>query len=234
MLIDSPGIQAESLMKQGALLPDSTILRLIISELTARGWLKSPSPPKAYTVNTVATSMNPLDAFARAPEEDTDNYTTSASASDMGYGYSDHPDASFILDGFPRTAGQAESLAALLPINLVVNIKTPVEVILDRICNRWVHTASGRVYNTTFNAPKVEGKDDLTGETLVQRPDDKPEVWKSRLAKFEETSLPLLEHYDEKGVLWTVKGNTSDEISPQLFEEFTKRFGREGSSTSRG
>ncbi|GAM82645.1 hypothetical protein ANO11243_006270 [Dothideomycetidae sp. 11243] len=176
------GIQAERFIKSGSLVPDSTILRLIMSELTGRGWIK----------NT--------------------------------YEYSDSPDASFILDGFPRTASQAKSLDALLLVNLVVNIKTPASVILDRICNRWIHAPSGRVYNTTFNAPKSPGKDDVTGEALTQRDDDRPEVWTARLAQFEEISLPLLEHYDKLGVLWTVQGNTSDEISPKLFDEFNKRF----------
>ncbi|KAG9817543.1 hypothetical protein KCU63_g18812, partial [Aureobasidium melanogenum] len=80
-------------------------------------------------------------------------------------------------------------------------------------------------YNTTFNAPKVDGKDDITGEPLIQRDDDKPETWMARLNKFEETSQPLLEHYDKLGVLWRVDGNSSDEITPKLFDEFNKRFG---------
>ncbi|KEQ82285.1 adenylate kinase [Aureobasidium pullulans EXF-150] len=172
------GIQAESLMKAGSLVPDSTILRLITNELTTRS-----------------------------------------------YDFSDQPSASFILDGFPRTVDQAIQLDRLVPINLVVQLNTPTSVILDRICNRWIHAASGRVYNTTFNAPKVDGKDDITGEALIQRDDDKPETWMARLKKFEETSLPLLEHYDKLGVLWKVDGNSSDEISPKLFDEFNKRFG---------
>ena len=62
----------------------------------------------------------------------------------------DSPDASFILDGFPRTSSQASQLDALVPINLVVNISTPISIIIDRIANRWVHAPSGRNYNTTF------------------------------------------------------------------------------------
>ncbi|KAF2155918.1 mitochondrial adenylate kinase [Myriangium duriaei CBS 260.36] len=211
------GIQAEHFIKSGSLVPDSTILRLIMSELTGRGWIKSTDPAKPLTLNFMAPT-----ADAMSPEAD--NFITSAPSARDAYEYSDSPDASFILDGFPRTAAQAKSLDVLLPVNLVVNIKTPVSVVLDRICNRWIHAPSGRVYNTTFNAPKVPGKDDITGEPLIQRDDDKPEVWTSRLAKFEESSLPLLEHYDRKGLLWTVQGNTSDEISPLLFDEFNKRF----------
>jgi len=212
-------------MKTGALIPDTTILRLIVSELKMRGWLQSLQSP--MTLASMAATADSIDVSGsgRNMEVESDNYITQEPAKESAFEYSESPDASFILDGFPRTAGQAQSLAALLPINLVVHIKTPIDVILDRICNRWVHADSGRVYNTTFNAPKVAGKDDITGETLIQRDDDKPETWKARLAKFEETSLPLLEHYDKQGVLWSVQGNTSDEISPRLFDEFGKRFG---------
>jgi adenylate kinase len=108
---------------------------------------------------------------------------------------------------------------------MVVNINTPSDIIIDRICNRWIHEPSGRVYNTTFNPPAVPGKDDVTGETLTRRADDDPEVWKARLKAFKETSSSLLEHYDKQGVLWTVNGNSSDEITPKILKEFGKRFG---------
>jgi len=134
------------------------------------------------------------------------------------------PSASFILDGFPRTARQASKLDSIIPINLVVSLITPIEIILGRIAERWVHAPSGRVYNTGFNAPKVAGKDDVTGEPLTKRGDDGEETWRQRLKKFDETSEPLLEHYEKKGCLWTVKGNSSNEISPKLYSEFEKRF----------
>ncbi|KAL9005216.1 MAG: hypothetical protein Q9188_002015 [Gyalolechia gomerana] len=137
---------------------------------------------------------------------------------------SQNPSASFILDGFPRTATQASRLDSLIPVNLVVSLITPVNIILSRIASRWVHAPSGRVYNTDFNAPKVTGKDDVTGEVLTKRVDDDEETWKLRLKKFDETSQPLLEHYDRKGALWTVKGNSSDEITPKLFQELESRF----------
>lgn len=208
-------------MKAGSLVPDSTILRLITNELTTRGWLTPSVAQKPLTLNSVASSLNPLDAFAPAE----DDYITAAPSYQEQFDYSDEPNASFILDGFPRTVDQAVQLDKLIPINLVVQITTPTSVILDRICNRWIHATSGRVYNTTFNAPKVAGLDDVTGEPLVQRDDDKPETWMARLQKFEQTSQPLLEHYDKLGVLWQVGGNSSDEISPKLFDEFNKRFG---------
>lgn len=111
-----------------------------------------------------------------------------------------------------------------MPINLVVSLITPVNIILGRIASRWVHAPSGRVYNTGFNKPRVAGRDDVTGETLTQRADDDEGTWRMRLQKFDETSKPLLEHYDGKGVLWTVQGDSSDEISPKLFQELEKRF----------
>ncbi|MCJ1393844.1 hypothetical protein MMC18_006720 [Xylographa bjoerkii] len=184
------GLEAESTMRAGNLVPDDMILKLILNELKAKRWVS----PK--------TSVS--DALPAEP--------------------SDEPHASFILDGFPRTAAQASRLDAVIPVNLVVSLITPVNIILSRIASRWVHAPSGRVYNTDFNAPKVEGKDDVTGEPLTKRPDDDEETWKQRLRKFEETSQPLLDHYNKKGVLWTVEGNSSDEISPQLYEEFERRF----------
>ena len=211
-------------MKAGSLVPDATILRLITSELTTRGWLKSAASEGTVTLNSFAAPLSSVGTFA-ATVQGEDNYLTQNAVANDAFQSSDSPDASFILDGFPRTETQAVQLDELIPINLVVHIKTPVEVILDRICNRWVHGPSGRVYNTTFNAPKVAGKDDVTGEALTQRDDDCPKTWRARLQGFEKTSESLLEHYDRMGVLWTVNGNSSDEITPKLFDEFVKRFG---------
>src|SRR5262249_47956490 len=132
--------------------------------------------------------------------------------------------ASFILDGFPRTATQASSLDKIVPVNFVVHLYTPPSVILGRIGSRWIHEPSGRVYNTTFHAPKVPGIDDLTGEPLIQRRDDSVDTWTQRLHKFEETSKALLDHYEHQGCLWRVEGNSSDEITPKIFAEIEQRF----------
>ncbi|KAL5115286.1 Adenylate kinase 2 [Pleosporales sp. CAS-2024a] len=212
------GIKAESLMKTGALVPDAMILRLIINELTTRGWIQDSTlrPYAVYYSTSTEMEDTTVDAVHIPSGVRASRYTVS-----------ERPSASFILDGFPRTAVQAVQLDAILPINLVVNLKTPSDIIIDRICNRWVHEPSGRVYNTTFNAPKVQGKDDVTGEPLARRADDDPDVWKARLRRFNETNEPLLQHYDKLGVLWEVSGNSSDEISPKLFDEFNKRFGVE-------
>lgn len=188
-------------MQSGNLVPDSMILNLISSELSSKGWL----PP--------STQFEPSSSSSALSPSSPANSTPSISSS-----------ASFILDGFPRTAAQATSLDSLVPVNFVVHLLTPPSVILSRIASRWVHEPSGRVYNTDFNAPKVPGKDDVTGEPLTQREDDSIDTWKQRLRKFEETSRALLEHYDRRGCLWRVEGNTSDEISPQLFAEMERRF----------
>ncbi len=213
------GIKAASTMKSGALVPDAMILRLILHELKTRGWLFPAGGQVPLTLNSAC-------ATATQEDFDTDSYVEqpSLASSSSPPQTSDDPSASFILDGFPRTAGQASQLDSLIPINLVVSLKTPFEVILERIAGRWVHAPSGRVYNTTFNAPKVAGKDDLTGEPLTKREDDDENTWKARLEKFKETSEPLLNHYAQKGVLWEVEGNSSDEISPKLYREFEKRF----------
>ncbi|KAJ5921681.1 GTP:AMP phosphotransferase AK3 [Penicillium verhagenii] len=190
------GVEAEAAMQSGNLVPDSMILNLISSELTSKGWLAPSSQPKPTSYS---------------PKSSSGSQTLS-------------PTASFILDGFPRTAAQASSLDTLVPVNFVVQLITPPSVILSRIASRWVHEPSGRVYNTDFHPPKVPGKDDVTGEPLTQRHDDSIDTWKQRLRKFEETSRALLEHYEGRGCVWRVEGNSSDEISPQLFAEVEKRF----------
>ena len=212
------GIQAEQLMKTGALVPDSMILRLIRNTLVTRGWLVEKGVARTITLNSIAADLG-------TPDMQDNFLSTMPASADTEYDFADHPDASFILDGFPRTSAQAQQLDSLVPINLVVDLQTPDEIILDRICNRWIHAPSGRTYNTTFNPPREPGKDDVTGQPLTQRDDDTPEIWQARLKKFKEMSLPLCEHYDKKGVLWCVEGNSSDEISPLLFTEFERRFG---------
>ncbi|KAI8951925.1 P-loop containing nucleoside triphosphate hydrolase protein [Xylaria longipes] len=209
------GIKVEQTMRTGGLVPDETILRLITNELSQRGWLSGVRP-------SFMTMASAVDAAPESSIPDIDsNPNAGASLSRQA---SEDPSASFLLDGFPRTAVQAERLDDIVPINWAVSLQTPFEVIMERISSRWVHEPSGRVYNTTFNAPKVPGRDDITGEPLVQRADDREEVYRARFQKFRETSEPLLEHYAKKGVLWEVHGLSSDEISPQLIGEFERRF----------
>lgn len=202
------GIQAETVMKAGGLVDDSVMLRLISNELRTRGWLAAPA----------SAVMNATSEAVQDGRDVTDEPPLSRPSED--------PSASFILDGYPRTPVQATTLDTIVPINLAISLTTPFSVILDRISSRWVHEPSGRVYNTDFHAPRVPGKDDITGEPLTQRADDNLEVYSKRLQRFKETSEPLLEHYAKKGVLIEVDGMSSDEISPKLFDEFEKIFVR--------
>lgn len=214
-------------MKAGGLVPDALILRLITNELNQRGWLFAN---KSSNIMTLSSSSISVDAQSFEAEQAAEAEAASFISSPTLSGQysppqpSEDPSASFLLDGFPRTATQADQLDEIIPINLVVSLKTPFKVIMERIAGRWVHEPSGRVYNDTFNAPKVAGLDDVTGEPLVRRMDDSEDVYRERFRKFEETSLPLLDHYDKKGVLWEVEGLSSDEISPKLFREFERRF----------
>lgn len=152
----------------------------------------------------------------------------------------------WILDGFPRTLGQGKLLDVHLkkqniPITLVVNLDVPDDVILSRISDRWIHLPSGRVYNMSYNRPRVEGYDDVTGEPLTKRPDDNPEIFSRRLAAFYASTSPLLSYFStsassaahspfdrhqhphqlsfhrpHKLAVKSLSGHTSDEIWPQL------------------
>merc|ERR1711934_50442 len=133
----------------------------------------------------------------------------------------------FILDGFPRTQAQADSLDAMLndsgeAVNSVVAIAVPDEKLENRICGRWLHKASGRTYHATYapampQSPKAAGgaadaskmKDDVTGEQLVQRPDDKPEALKKRLVEYHGQTRPMLDHYRPQGIVHVVNGDQS-------------------------
>lgn len=213
-------------MKAGGLVSDDLILRLISNEFFKRGWLKGQGPPQLMTLSSTSTA-GPESLDGSPAQDVVDSIFKSPLQPDEAHllpEASDSPSASFILDGFPRTAAQAEMLDKIIPINLVVSITTPFDVILERISGRWVHEPSGRVYNTTFNAPRSPGIDDVTGEPLVQRPDDSEEVYRARFAKFEETSRPLLDHYARKGILWEASGLSSDEITPKVFQQFEKMF----------
>ncbi|KAI0093693.1 adenylate kinase-domain-containing protein [Irpex rosettiformis] len=139
----------------------------------------------------------------------------------------------WILDGFPRTAGQGKLLDQHLhardtPLSLVVNIDVADEIILGRISDRWIHLPSGRVYNLSYNPPKVSGLDDETGEPLTKRPDDNPETFARRLQTYYAATSPLLSHYAAQPSnitqLVSLAGATSDEIWPQLENVLNSAF----------
>lgn len=121
-------------------------------------------------------------------------------------------ESSWLLDGFPRTDKQAQDLMAVHPVDIAINIVVPFEVIVERVQGRWVHLPSGRVYNTGFKPPKTLGIDDITGEPLVQRADDKPDAVLKRLEVYKETVEPLCAYYRSKGILVDFPGRTSEQI----------------------
>jgi adenylate kinase len=102
----------------------------------------------------------------------------------------------FLFDGFPRTIPQADAMkAAGVPIDAVVDIDVPDEEIIKRMSGRRVHLSSGRTYHLVFNPPKEEGKDDETGEPLIQRDDDHEETVKKRLEVYHSQTEPLVDYY---------------------------------------
>lgn len=104
----------------------------------------------------------------------------------------------FLFDGFPRTIPQAEALKASgVPLEHVVEIAVPDDVIIERMSGRWAHLPSGRTYHTKFNPPKAAGKDDVTGEPLVQREDDKEQTVRNRLDVYHQQTEPLVSYYSK-------------------------------------
>ncbi|XP_003216610.1 GTP:AMP phosphotransferase AK3, mitochondrial isoform X1 [Anolis carolinensis] len=121
-----------------------------------------------------------------------------------------------LLDGFPRTVPQAEALDKVCPIDTVIDLDVPFETIQQRLTARWIHPNSGRVYNLEFNPPKVSGVDDDTGESLIQRDDDKPETVMKRLKSYEAQTRPVLQYYRQKGVLKSFAGTETNKIWPHV------------------
>lgn len=134
----------------------------------------------------------------------------------------------FLLDGFPRTIPQAEAMKeAAITIDMVIEIDVPDNVILDRLSGRRTHLASGRIYHIHNNPPKIQGKDDVTGEDLVQRDDDKEETIIKRLKVYHSQTKPLVDYYlkwsaSENEGLRYIKinglGNVND-IQKSIFEQ---------------
>jgi adenylate kinase len=135
----------------------------------------------------------------------------------------------FLFDGFPRTIPQADAMKdAGVPIDAVVEISVPDEEIIKRMSGRRAHLPSGRTYHVVFNPPKVEGKDDVTGEPLIQRDDDKEETVRKRLEVYHDQTEPLVDYYKK----WEASGGDNapkyiqvegvgkvDEIRDKIFEK---------------
>ena len=111
----------------------------------------------------------------------------------------------YLFDGFPRTIPQAEALKrAGVPIDYVLEIDVPDDEIIVRMSGRRVHPASGRSYHIKFNPPQAEGKDDVTGEPLIQRDDDREETVRKRLEVYRAQTRPLVDYYGR----WAASGET--------------------------
>ena len=122
----------------------------------------------------------------------------------------------YLFDGFPRTIPQAQAMKdAGVPIDYVLEIDVPFDAIIDRMSGRRVHPASGRTYHVTFNPPKVEGKDDVTGEALIQRNDDKEETVRKRLQVYNDQTRPLVEYYST----WATQSTTADKVKAPAYRK---------------
>ncbi|AKJ28636.1 adenylate kinase [Caldimonas brevitalea] len=134
----------------------------------------------------------------------------------------------FLFDGFPRTIPQADAMkAAGVKLDYVLEIDVPDDAIVERMSGRRVHPASGRTYHVKFNPPKVPGKDDVTGEDLIQRDDDQEGTVKKRLEVYQSQTRPLVDYYSQ----WAATGDANapkyrkisgmghvDEITARAFE----------------
>ena len=130
--------------------------------------------------------------------------------------FSTECECGYMLDGFPRTLAQAEKLDQILSdrnqkIDVVFRLCVPDYMAIRRIAGRRFHIKSGRSYNIEFSPPKIEGKDDITGEKLVQREDDKEEIVQSRLNTYHELTEPLVSYYQKQGILKAIDGTGSPE-----------------------
>ena len=130
----------------------------------------------------------------------------------------------FLLDGFPRTIDQAESLSQIMSeldreIDAVINIEVPEEELMNRITGRRICEKCGTTYHLVFNPPKVDGICDIDGGKLYQREDDNPETVSNRLSVNVKQSKPILEYYNNKGVLKNIDGSKDiDEVTNDVID----------------
>lgn len=140
---------------------------------------------------------------------------------------------SFILDGFPRTVAQAESLDKMLAqkeqkLQHAVELQIDDALLVARITGRLVHPASGRSYHQVFNPPKESMKDDITGEPLIQRSDDNADALKKRLATYHAQTAPVVGYYKDTGI-W--KGIDASQEPGQVWNSLVKIFGENNKKT---
>lgn len=137
----------------------------------------------------------------------------------------------FLLDGFPRTEAQAEALQTVSDIDYVIDIDVAEDEVVKRLSGRRIHPASGRTYHVIFQPPKVADKDDVTGEPLIQRPDDSEETIRRRLSVYNDQTKPLRSFYQhfkakpgsQTPIYVKIEGiGTVDEIKTKIFSALNK------------
>lgn len=136
--------------------------------------------------------------------------------------------AGAVLDGFPRTPGQADALTLLLTelggqVNLVPYIKVPVEALIERLSGRWTCKTCGTIYHEKFNPPQKAGVCDKDGGELMQRPDDKSEAVTIRINEYMNKTAPLIEYYRVRGLLVEINGNQAiEKVTAELLAAVAK------------
>ena len=135
------------------------------------------------------------------------------------------PEKGFILDGYPRTVEQADTLDRIVKIEVVILLIVPDWIIIERLSTRRICKNCGSVYNVRFLKPKVEGICDKCGGPLYQRPDDTPEVIEKRLRVYEEQTQPILKHFEAKDVPFVIAHCDKLEMPPEtVVEEIVKEL----------
>lgn len=120
-----------------------------------------------------------------------------------------------LIDGFPRTIGQAHALTdSGCPVDAVVNLAIETEFLVERLSGRRIAPSSGRTYHVKYHPPKVAGKDDDTGEDLVQRPDDQPEHIRTRMEAYHQSTAPVIAYYQEQAEKGALQVLTLDAAQP--------------------
>ena len=133
-----------------------------------------------------------------------------------------------ILDGFPRTPIQADELEDLLnslggQVNIVLHITAPVDYLIDRLAGRWICKAQGHAFHEHFNPPREKGICDIDGSDLYQREDDKAETVLKRIEVYENQTAPLIQYYQERGLLIEINGIAAiEEVSMQVMSVLQK------------
>jgi adenylate kinase len=124
----------------------------------------------------------------------------------------------YLFDGFPRTIPQAQAMKdAGVPIDYVLEIDVPFDAIIERMSGRRVHIASGRTYHIRYNPPKVEGKDDETGEDLIQREDDQESTVRKRLDVYDQQTRPLVDYYSS----WATNGDANAKVAAPAYRQIS-------------